>query len=243
MVLRRPIHPHRLAIAHHLLFLPSAQLVQRHNQMEPVCSLDPQATALARHILEQRPAIAAVQAILARHQALVERRQIARLEQQPNRTEHVWKQGRHLEAHHMILDLATVADQASQRLRALRVMERDQALARQQIALLVQQPNLMVPVWKADQLHTEAIHLTVTSILAEASNYIRVMQLFLQRRHMDIIQMGAMAPLIILRFGNRLATFSKHPLGIAVAGFLLPRRPVNHILRLIQLTVNGAYGR
>ena len=103
MVLRRPIHPHRLAIAHHLLFLPSAQLVQRHNQMEPVCSLDPQATALARHILEQRPAIAAVQAILARHQALVERRQIARLEQQPNRTEHVWKQGRHLEAHHLSL--------------------------------------------------------------------------------------------------------------------------------------------
>ena len=173
----------------------------------------------------------------------MERRQIARLEQQLNRTEHVWKQGRHLEAHHMILDLATVADQASQRLRALRVMERDQALARQQIALLVQQPNLMVPVWKADQLHTEAIHLTATYILAETSNYIQVMQLFLQRRHMDIIQMGAMAPLIILQSANRLQTFFKTPARPCRSGFFVAGVSANHILRLIQLTVNGAYDR
>ena len=206
--------------------------------MERVCSLALPATAQA-----QRLAIAAAQAIRAQRQALAERQQIAPLVQQLNQTEHVWKQGRHLVAHHMILDLATVAGQASQVLLALRVMDRDQALARQQIAPLVQLHNQTVPAWKADQLHTEAIHLTATSILAEASNYIRAMQPSLRRRHMDIIQMGAMAPLIILRFGNRLATFSKHPLGIAVAGFLLPRRPVNHILRLIQLTDNGAYGR
>ena len=211
--------------------------------MERVCSQVQQATARVRHILAQRLAIAAVQAILARHQALAERQQIAPLVQQLNQTEHVWKQGRHLVAHHMILDLATVAGQASQVLQALRVMDRDQALARQQIAPLVQLHNQTVPAWKADQHHTEAIHLTATCILAETSNYIQAMQPSLRRRHMDIIQMGAMAPLIILRFGNRLATFSKHPLGIAVAGFLLPRRPVNHILRLIQLTDNGAYGR
>ena len=129
--------------------------------MERVCSLALPATALA-----QRQAIAAAQAIRAQRQALAERQQIAPLVQQLNQTEHVWKQGRHLVAHHMILDLATVAGQASQVLLALRVMDRDQALARQQIALLVQQPNLMVPVWKADQLHTEAIHLTATYILA-----------------------------------------------------------------------------
>ena len=211
--------------------------------MEPVCSLDPQATALARHILEQRPAIAAVQAILAQRQALAERQQIAPLVQQLNQTEHVWKQGRHLVAHHMILDLATVADQASQVLQALRVMDRDQALARQQIAPLVQLHNQTVPAWKADQLHTEAIHLTVTSILAEASNYIQAMQPSLRRRHMDIIQMGAMAPLIILRFGNRLQTFFKTPARPCRSGFFVAGVSANHILRLIQLTVNGAYDR
>ena len=206
--------------------------------MERVCSLALPATAQA-----QRLAIAAAQAIRAQRQALAERQQIAPLVQQLNQTEHVWKQGRHLVAHHMILDLATVADQASQRLQALRVMDRDQALARQQIALLVQQPNLMVPVWKADQLHTEAIHLTATSILAEASNYIRAMQPSLRRRHMDIIQMGAMAPLIILRFGNRLQTFFKTPARPCRSGFFVAGVSANHILRLIQLTVNGAYDR
>lgn len=239
MVLHRLIRLHR-AIAHHLLCLRSVQLEQRRNQMERVCSLALPATA--QHILDQRPAIAAP-AILAQHQALAGRQQIARLEQQLNQMEHVWKQGPHLVAHHMILDLATVAGQASQVLQALRVMDRDQALARRQIAPLEQQPNQMEPVWKADQLHSEAIHPTATYILAEALSYIQAMQLFLQRRHMDIIQMGAMVPLIILQSGNRLITFFKTPARPRRSGFFNACGRVNHILRLIQLTVNGAYDR
>ena len=211
--------------------------------MERVCSQVQQATARVRHILEQRLAIAAVQAILARHQALAERQQIAPLVQQLNQTEHVWKQGRHLVAHHMILDLATVAGQASQVLQALRVMDRDQALARQQIAPLVQLHNQTVPAWKADQHHTEAIHLTATCILAETSNYIQAMQPSLRRRHMDIIRMGAMAPLTILQSANRLQTFFKTPARPCRSGFFVAGVSANHILRLIQLTVIGAYDR
>ena len=178
-----------------------------------------------------------------RRQALAERQQIAPLVQQLNQTEHVWKQGRHLVAHHMILDLATVAGQASQVLQALRVMDRDQALARQQIAPLVQLHNQTVPAWKADQHHTEAIHLTVTSILAETSNYIQAMQPSLRRRHMDIIRMGAMATLTILQSANRLQTFFKTPARPCRSGFFVAGVSANHILRLIQLTVNGAYDR